>query len=77
MTDDAVNAVSAHPQILVGLVVGVVLTVVIHAIRRIRRLITTGIVLAIAGGSTAGVLTGDALPNLLHYASNTLHNLLG
>lgn len=60
----AVNAVLAHPQILLGILAGVLLTVIIHAIRRIRRLITTGIVLALAGGSATGIAN---MQNLLHW----------
>ncbi|MUL80529.1 MULTISPECIES: hypothetical protein [unclassified Mycolicibacterium] len=63
-TDAIVDAVISHPQILLGVLAGVILTVVIHAIRRIRRLITTGIVLAIAGGGATGITT---LQNLLHW----------
>jgi hypothetical protein len=47
------NALSSHPEIVIGVLVGVVLTAVVHAIRRVRRLITTGVVLAIAGGGAA------------------------
>ena len=49
----AFDVLSAHPEMVIGLIAGVVLTAVVHAIRRIRRLITTGIVLAIAGGGAA------------------------
>ena len=62
----AINTLTEHPQILLGILVGIVITAVIHAIRRIRRLITTGLVLAIAGGSASGLYTTDALQHLLH-----------
>jgi hypothetical protein len=65
--DTVLNALIAHPQILLGVLAGVILTVVIHAIRRIRRLITTGIVLAIAGGGATGITNHTALQNLLHW----------
>lgn len=60
------NALSAHPEIVIGILVGVVLTAVVHAIRRIRRLITTGVVLAIAGGGAAsgGASVLQYLPHL-------------
>lgn len=51
--DTVLNALSTHPQVAIGIVAGLVLTAVVHAIRRIRRLITTGVVLAIAGGGAA------------------------
>ncbi len=63
--DTVFNAVVAHPQILLGVLAGAVITAVIHAIRRIRRLITTAIVLAIAGGGATGITTHAALQNLL------------
>ncbi len=60
------TALSAHPEIVIGILVGVVLTAVVHAIRRIRRLITTGVVLAIAGGGAAsgGTSLLQYLPHL-------------
>ncbi|MCV7026640.1 hypothetical protein H7I77_25365 [Mycolicibacterium novocastrense] len=60
----ALDAVLSHPQILLGILAGVLLTVIIHAIRRIRRLIATGIVLAIAGGGVTGLAN---MQNLLHW----------
>lgn len=45
---------TAHPQVLLGVLAGVVLTAIVHTVRRIRRVITTGLVMAIAGGVTAG-----------------------
>jgi hypothetical protein len=42
-----------------GVLGGVVLTAVVHTVRRIRRLITTAVVVAIAGGSAAG--SGETL----------------
>lgn len=48
------NAVTANPQVLLGVLAGVVLTAVVHTVRRIRRVITAGLVMAIAGGGTAG-----------------------
>ena len=62
----AITTLTEHPQILLGILLGIVITAVIHAIRRIRRLITTGLVLAIAGGAVTGLYTTDALQNLLH-----------
>jgi hypothetical protein len=60
-----IDYLSTHPQMVVGILAGIVFTAVVHAIRRIRRLITTGIVLAIAGG---GAATGGTsfLPFLPH-----------
>lgn len=60
----AISAVTEHPQIMLGILAGIVLTGVIHAIRRIRRLITTGVALAIAGGGATGFAQ---LQNLLHW----------
>jgi hypothetical protein len=55
VTTAVLNALSAHPAILLGVLVGVVITAFLHfVIRRIRRLITTGVVLAVAGGGAAG-----------------------
>lgn len=62
--DAALDAVLSHPQILLGVLAGVLLTVIIHAIRRIRRLITTGILLAIAGGGATGFAN---MQNLIHW----------
>lgn len=53
----ALDFLISHPQILLGVVAGVLVTVVINAVRRIRRLITTGIVLALAGGSATSITT--------------------
>ncbi|UQX10732.1 hypothetical protein [Candidatus Mycobacterium methanotrophicum] len=47
------NAVTAHPQVLLGVLAGVVLTAVVHTVRRIRRVITAAVVMAIAGGGAA------------------------
>ncbi|WP_142386880.1 hypothetical protein [Mycobacterium hubeiense] len=41
----------------IRVVAGIVATIVINAVRRIRRLITTGILLAIAGGSATSITT--------------------
>lgn len=60
----AISAVTENPQILLGILAGIILTSVIHAIRRIRRLITTGIVFAIAGGGATGVAN---IQDLLHW----------
>lgn len=53
----AVDFLISHPQIVLGVVAGILVTIVINAVRRIRRLITTGIVLAIAGGSATSIST--------------------
>lgn len=53
----ALDFLISHPQILLGVVAGILVTIVINVVRRIRRLITTGIVLAIAGGSATSVST--------------------
>ncbi|MBU8813644.1 hypothetical protein KL953_32735 [Mycolicibacterium goodii] len=60
----AFNALVEHPQIVLGILAGVVLTAIINAVRKIRRLITTGIVLAIAGGSATTSI--PTLQNLFH-----------
>lgn len=49
-----VSALSGTPAIIVGVIGGVVLTSVVHAVRKIRRLISTGIVMAVVGGTAAG-----------------------
>ena len=59
------NAATSHPRFLLGVLGGVVLTVVVHTVRRIRRLITTALVVAVAGGSAAG--SGETL---LHYLAH-------
>lgn len=61
--DTALDAIFAHPQIVLGVLAGVMLTAIINMVRRIRRLITTGIVLAFAGGGATGITT---LQHLLH-----------
>lgn len=62
----AITTLTEHPQILLGILLGIVATAIIHAIHRIRRLITTGLLLAVAGGSATGLYGTDALQNLLH-----------
>lgn len=57
----ALDFLISHPQILLGVVAGILVTVFINAVRRIRRLITTGIVLAIAGGSATSITTLEDL----------------
>lgn len=61
--DAALDAAFAHPQIVLGVLAGVVLTAIINMVRRIQRLITTGIVLALAGGGATSI---DTLRHLLH-----------
>ncbi|MDV3126002.1 hypothetical protein M1247_13825 [Mycobacterium sp. 21AC1] len=55
MTTAILDVLSAHPAILLGVLAGVALTAFLHfVIRRIRRLITVGVVMAVAGGGAAG-----------------------
>lgn len=56
------QAATAHPRFLLGVLAGLILTAAVHTVRRIRRLITTALVVAIAGGGAAG--SGETL---LHY----------
>ena len=61
-----IDFVIAHPQILLGVVAGILVTVIINTIRRIRRLIATAIVLALAGG------TATSIPSLHDLAAQWL-----
>lgn len=63
--DTVIRTLEAHPELLLGVVAGVVVTTIIHLIRRVRRLIVTGAILAMAGGGAAGGVA-PLLQNLLH-----------
>lgn len=53
-TSDVLGFVEANPQMAVGIVVGALITAIWHMISRIKRLIRTGLVMAICGGGVAG-----------------------
>ena len=70
--EDILSFVGAHPQMSVGIVVGVITTFVVHAVRRIKRLITTVLVMALCGG---GVANSGATDLAAHFAHNVLSHL--
>ncbi|MEE3755375.1 hypothetical protein [Mycobacterium intracellulare] len=54
-TNDVLNFVGAHPQIAVGVVAGAGLTAIAHMIRRIKWVLTTGLIVAFGGGAAGGL----------------------
>lgn len=66
------NFIGAHPNIAIGVLVGVVITFIIHVIHRIKRLLTTGMLMAMCGG---GVASSDAVDKAAQFAHGLLKHL--
>ncbi|MGB8403100.1 MAG: hypothetical protein WCE30_03375 [Mycobacterium sp.] len=75
--NNLISLVTAHPGIAVGVVAGMLLTVIWHAVRRIERLFRTVAVAAIAGGGLAaggGAAAGNpSVAAATQFVSNLLH----
>lgn len=55
-TTDVLDFVGSHPQIALGVVAGAGLTAIVHkVIRRIKWALTTGLAMAVGGGTAGGL----------------------
>lgn len=71
--DDMLNFFGAHPQMSVGILGGVVFTFMVHAIRRIKRLITSAVIMAVCGGGVASAGATDSAAQFAHSILMHLH----
>ncbi|MUL48312.1 hypothetical protein FZI85_14905 [Mycobacterium sp. CBMA293] len=67
----AINFVTSHPSIAIGVGIGLALAFVIHMISRIQRLLVTVVVMGVAGGGVAG---SGAAGGVAQFAQNLMQH---